>query len=118
SHSLLTAHDEASRRLSRELHDVFSQELAALATESRLLKRDLPRQETTAADRAEGLALRITKLAKDMHQMSRHLHPAVLDELGLQVALRAECTAFSQAHGIPTVFRSKRPIQPLNPGVA
>jgi PAS domain S-box-containing protein len=118
SHSLMTAHDEASRRLSRELHDVFSQELAALATESRLLKRDLPRQETAAAEKVEGLALRITKLAKDMHQMSRRLHPAVLDELGLQAALRAECNAFSHLHGIPTIFRSKRPIQALNPDVA
>ncbi len=118
SSSLMTAHDEASRRLSRELHDVFSQELAALTTESRLLKADLPRHDTATAHKAERLAKRIAKLAKDMHHMSRRLHPAVLDELGLQAALRAECHAFSQLHGIATVFTSKRAVRSLPPDIA
>jgi PAS domain S-box-containing protein len=116
--SQITAHDEASRSLARELHDVFSQELAALATESVLLKQDLSGHETAAAERVEGLAQRITNLAKDMHQMSRRLHPAVLDELGLPVALRAECNAFSQLHGIRTVLRLKQFIQSPKPDIA
>ena len=116
--SLMTAHDDASRRLARELHDVFSQELAALATESRLLKYDLSRRDAAAAETVEGLAQRITKLAKDMHQMSRRLHPAVLDELGLPAALRAECEAFSKSQGIRTDLRLKPSIASPNPDVA
>jgi signal transduction histidine kinase len=106
SSKLMSVQDEESKRISRELHDAFSQELAALATESRLLKRDLPPEARVAAKRIEGVALRIGKLATDIHQMSRRLHPAILDDLGLAAALRAECNAFSQLHGIHTDFSS------------
>ena len=83
SGKLMSAQDEESKRISRELHDAFSQELAALSTESRLLKRELPPEARGAAKKIEGVALRIGKLATDIHQMSRRLHPAILDDLGL-----------------------------------
>jgi PAS domain S-box-containing protein len=108
SGKLMSAQDEESKRISRELHDAFSQELAALSTESRLLKRELPPEARGAAKKIEGVALRIGKLATDIHQMSRRLHPAILDDLGLSAALRAECNAFSQLHGIQTDFSSSR----------
>jgi len=108
SGKLMWAQDEEGKRISRELHDAFSQELAALANESRLLKRDLPPEARGAAKRIEGVALRIGKLATGIHLMSRRLHPAILDDLGLPAALRAECHAFSQLQGIQTDFRSSR----------
>ena len=108
SGKLMSVQDEESKRISRELHDAFSQELAALSTESRLLKRELPPEARGAAKKIEGVALRIGKLATDIHQMSRRLHPAILDDLGLAAALRAECNAFSQLHGIHTDFSSSR----------
>ena len=108
SGKLMSAQDEESKRISRELHDVFSQELAALSTESRLLKRELPPEARGAAKKIEGVALRIGKLATDIHQMSRRLHPAILDDLGLAAALRAECNAFSQLHGIQADFSSSK----------
>ena len=39
--------------------------------------------------------------------MSRRLHPAVLDELGLEAALREECAAFSTQLAIPCDVESK-----------
>ena len=39
--------------------------------------------------------------------MSRRLHPAVLDELGLEAALREECGAFSTQAGIPCEVQSR-----------
>jgi PAS domain S-box-containing protein len=108
SGKLMSVQDEESRRISRELHDAFSQELAALSTESRLLKRELPPEARGAARKIEGIALRIGKLAMGIHQMSRRLHPAILDDLGLVAALRAECNAFSDVHKIHTDFRSSR----------
>ena len=46
----------------------------------------------------------IGMLAKDVHQLSRELHPSILDDLGLTAALRAECGAFSRQYGIPVRF--------------
>jgi PAS domain S-box-containing protein len=108
SGKLMSVQDEESKRISRELHDAFSQELAALSTESRLLKRELPSEARGAAKKMEGVALRIGKLATGIQQMSRRLHPAILDDLGLAAALRAECNAFSRLHGIRAVFRSSK----------
>jgi len=108
SGKLMSVQDEESKRISRELHDAFSQELAALSTESRLLKRELPSEARAAAKKMEGVALRIGKLATGIQQMSRRLHPAILDDLGLAAAVRAECNAFSQLHGIHTDFSSSK----------
>ena len=105
---LMSVQEEESKRIARELHDAFSQELAALATEARLLKQELPPQARTTAKKIEGIAHRIGKLATDIHQMSRRLHPAILDDLGLSAALKAECHAFSQLHAVRTDFASRR----------
>jgi PAS domain S-box-containing protein len=108
SGKLMSVQDEESKRIARELHDAFSQELAALSTESMLLKRELPPEARGAAKKMEGVALRIGKLATDIQQLSRRLHPSILDDLGLAAALRAECNAFSQLHGIHTDFASSQ----------
>jgi len=42
--------------------------------------------------------------AEDIHRISRQLHPAILDDLGLAAALKNECIAFSEQYGIPTEF--------------
>jgi signal transduction histidine kinase len=39
--------------------------------------------------------------------MSRRLHPAILDELGLKAALREECVGFSAQLGVPAQFESE-----------
>jgi signal transduction histidine kinase len=83
-----------------------------------LLKRELPPEARRVAKKIEGFALRIGKLATDLHQMSRRLHPAILDDLGLAAALRAECNAFSQLHRIHTDFSSSRVPKPVPGSVA
>ena len=100
----MSVQDEESKRISRELHDAFSQELAALSTESRLLKQESSPEVN--AKKMEALAQRIGKLATDIHRMSRRLHPSILDDLGLRAALKAECTAFAQLNGIRVDFTS------------
>ena len=72
---LMSVRDEESKRISRELHDVFSQELAALSTQTILLRKELPLQARTAGKKLEAVAERIGGLATNIHQMSRRLHP-------------------------------------------
>jgi signal transduction histidine kinase len=57
-------------------------------------------------------------LAKDVHQLSRELHPSILDDLGLTAALRAECGAFSRQYGIPVRFESAAIPEGLSPAVS
>jgi len=60
-------------------------------------------------DRVRAVSARINGLAEDVHAMSRRLHPAILDELGLEAALKEECVSFSAQVGIPAQFESKGP---------
>ena len=41
-----------------------------------------------------------------MHALSYALHPAILEDLGLIEALKAECARFGAVEGIPTSFRT------------
>jgi two-component system CheB/CheR fusion protein len=104
---LLSLQEAGNKELARELHDDLSQKLAALGMEvSTLLQPSVPPAQLPRRVRA--LSLRIKGMAEEAHALSRRLHPAVLDELGLEAALKEECTAFSAQSGNPCAieFRS------------
>lgn len=99
---LIAAQETGNREIARELHDVFSQELAAAAMEISSL-----REEVTSGPlmgRLSALGNKISQVARDIHRTSRELHPAILEELGLEPALRQECERFHQQFAIPTEF--------------
>jgi len=106
---LLRLQEGANRELARELHDDLSQKLAAVGMEvSALLQPSgVPPEKIRARVRA--VSSRISGLAENVHAMSRRLHPAILDELGLEAALQEECRSFSADVGIPAQFESKGP---------
>jgi PAS domain S-box-containing protein len=101
---LLTAQESESRELARELHDVISQELAVVAMEISSLRQNA---KPEIALRLSEIGNRVGRLAKEIHQTSRQLHPTVLEELGLEPALRQECQAFQERSGILTRFAAK-----------
>jgi len=92
SRRLISAHEDERALLARELHDDVSQRLAALAI-------DVGRSERAAPDGAQAESLRAVRrsladLSGDIHSLSYQLHPSVLEELGLDEALRTECARF------------------------
>ena len=44
----------------------------------------------------EAIRGEIVSLSEDVHGLSRQLHPAILDDLGLVEALRSECASFAR----------------------
>jgi len=59
------------------------------------------------ARRLSEIGTKLGQLATDVHQTSRELHPMILEELGLEPALRQECRAFQARYGIKTRFSAK-----------
>jgi PAS domain S-box-containing protein len=104
---LIEAQEHENKHLARELHDVFSQKLAVLGMEIAALGQDPPESSGKLKRRLQQLTEKIGFLSRDIHQISRQLHPAILDDLGLEAALRNECLVFSQHHGIPAEFVSR-----------
>lgn len=91
----LIRHQEVERQtLSRELHDNFSQKMALLTFEASNLSTT-----TTDPQSQQGLhalQAQIQLIASEMQSLSRSLHPAILDDLGLTPALEAECRRVSE----------------------
>jgi PAS domain S-box-containing protein len=105
---LLGVQESRNKELSRELHDGLSQKLAALGMEVSTLFRPPAVSSRELKKRLRVLSDRIGVLAGDVHAMSRRLHPTILTELGLEVAIREECAAFSVREGIAAHFKSAR----------
>lgn len=94
---ILQAQEEERRRLARELHDESSQDLTAILVHTEILCRTLQATPQGAsfddvrAPLEQGLST-LTNLTQktldDVRKLALQLRPAVLDDLGLEAALR------------------------------
>lgn len=97
---LLTIQEEERRRLARELHDDFTQRLAVLAMDiSKLEVSSKPIDKTIGAG-LKHIKDQIVLLSTDIHDVSRQLHPSIIDDLGLGRAIGSECANFTRRTGI------------------
>lgn len=91
---VLGAAEEERKRVARELHDQTGQALTSLIAGLSALEAD-----TTGTGRVTRL-LELRDLAvqtlREIHDLSRALRPAALDDLGLMAALRRHCEIFGE----------------------
>jgi PAS domain S-box-containing protein len=94
----LSAQEEERRRIARELHDEAGQLLTALLVGLRTLED----ARKLADVKVQGHRLReITAQAIDeIGRLARGLHPTVLDDLGLGVALSRYAAEYTKTHNI------------------
>jgi len=99
SAKLITVQEEERRTIARELHDEVGQVLTAIKMELSVAQRAI--EAAGVHDRPLRSAQAITDSAlHTVRDLSRLLHPAMLDDLGLPAAVRAYTQRFSQRHGI------------------
>jgi PAS domain S-box-containing protein len=110
---LVDLQESGMKELARELHDDLSQNLFALGMEISTMLPPSAKPSRSFSEGIRALHGRIMNLACDVHSISRRLHPAILDHLGLEAALRQECLGFSERTGIPTQFESEGVPEPL-----
>jgi two-component system, NarL family, sensor kinase len=101
---LIYAQEEERRRLARELHDDLSQRMALLAIEAESLQQSLTDFPASFRQQLQGIQDQLAEVSKDIHGLSRRLHPSILDTLGLANAIRSECRSFKQREGISVHF--------------
>jgi signal transduction histidine kinase len=83
---IVSAGDEARRRIERDLHDGIQQRLIALTFRARAMTRRPPDElPGMAAELSEGLK----DVSDELREVSRGIHPTILTEAGLGPALRA-----------------------------
>ena len=99
SAKLVTAQEEERRAIARELHDEIGQVLMAIKVELALAQRRIEADGGAAhlLDDAQSITDGALGTVRDL---SRLLHPALLDDLGLPAALDWYLAAFGKRHGI------------------
>jgi signal transduction histidine kinase len=99
SAQLITAQEDERRTIARELHDEVGQVLTAIKMELSVAQRaidggGIPGRPLLAAQTITDTAL------QSVRDLSRLLHPSLLDDLGLPAAARAHTQRFGARHGI------------------
>jgi PAS domain S-box-containing protein len=104
---MLSAQEEERRRIARELHDEAGQLLTSLLVGLRTLEDSRKLTEV----KTHGLRLRkITARALDeVGRLARGLHPTVLDDHGLGVALSRYVAEYRKTHNIAVVLKLNEP---------
>jgi PAS domain S-box-containing protein len=103
---LLNAQEEERTRVAKELHDGISQNLALLAVELDLLGQRPPEAAAQVKARMEEFSTRTKTLLEEVHRLSRALHPAKLEQLGLTVAMRSFCREMEAGGVIAVQFEA------------
>jgi two-component system sensor histidine kinase UhpB len=94
---LITAQEDERRRIARDIHDDIGQRLASIRVALELFAR----QDTVSTDsHLIGVRHDLDEVARDIHHLSRGLHPSVLDHLGLPDALRSLGRQMAAQHKI------------------
>lgn len=116
---LIRAQEDERRRLAREIHDDLTQRLAGLG----MLAGGLA--QAVAQGRAENVGSRVAelgreleRLASDAQVLARELHPSLLENLGLEAAIRSECATFAERTGLRVGFESCEVPEGLEPEVS
>jgi signal transduction histidine kinase len=86
---IVAAADESRRRIERNLHDSTQQRLVSLALEMRLAADTIPPEQTELREQWDKTVQSLAALTDDLREVSRGLHPAILEDGGLGPALRA-----------------------------
>jgi signal transduction histidine kinase len=87
---LVSAQDEERRRLERDLHDGAQQRLVAIALVLRLARHDLGSDgEPKVGEMIDRAAEQLALALKELRELARGIHPAILTERGLGPALRS-----------------------------
>jgi len=96
---LIAAQEVERREIAGELHDDISQRLAVLSAEVDALSNQLP-DDPQLFDQAQRLTTQVVEISEELHQLSRRLHPAWLDQIGLADSLRHTCKTVAEAHHV------------------
>jgi signal transduction histidine kinase len=113
---LIHAQEEERRTIARELHDELGQALTAIKLELSAAQRN----DDTGSSLAEALSAARTITDDAIHKvrdLSQLLHPAVLDDLGLTIAVDRYLHAFTSRTGVQTELIQERMKERLSPEI-
>lgn len=102
---LVTSQEQVRRRLSSELHDRTSPNLAAINVNLNIIATELPQEHSTdVAERIEDTLALIADTAASISEICANMRPPLLDYAGLAAAMRSYSQQFALRTGIAVQF--------------
>lgn len=103
-YQFIETQEETARRFSHELHDELGQVMTAVKANLAALRDSTNAQQLPA--KVEDCLSLVDRAITDIREMSQLLRPTVLDDFGLDTALRSLADSFSQRTGIEVAYES------------
>ncbi|MBU4447755.1 MAG: PAS domain S-box protein [Proteobacteria bacterium] len=101
---LLSAQERERKRISMELHDELGQSLAVLKLQIRAIERGLGDDQQDLKAECVELLLYLDGVIDDIRRLSRDLSPAIIEDLGLQSALKYLINGVSKHYTVSQAF--------------
>jgi signal transduction histidine kinase len=110
---IVTAADQARRRIERDLHDGVQQRLVALGLDLRAVQAAVPAHPPELGRQLARIAEGLGEALAELQELSRGIHPAVLSEGGLGPALKvlARRAALPVELGVDLPQRPPTPVE-------
>jgi signal transduction histidine kinase len=86
---IVTATDQARRKIERDLHDGTQQRLVSLVLDLRMVESEIPDELPELRSHVSTVVDGLSGAMNDLREISRGIHPAILSEGGLGPALKA-----------------------------
>ena len=119
SRRLVEVQEEERRAIARELHDRVGQNLSALNLNLSIMANQLSKDSNPQIDTRLGDSLKlIGETTRLVRNLLTELRPAVLDDFGLEAALRAYIDEFAPRYNIQVMLDvANQPFPHLNPSL-
>jgi signal transduction histidine kinase len=104
---LLRVQEDERRRISRDLHDDINQRLALLAMDIEVVERQLSPSSVHVGRAVRAIQDRVVDLSDVVRHLAYQLHPSILDDLGLPIALQRLVDDFTVRSSLRGTFGHK-----------
>jgi two-component system, NarL family, sensor histidine kinase UhpB len=101
---ILTAQERERKRIAMELHDELGQSLNVLKLQARTIEKGLRADQHGLKEETGELLTYLDEVIDNVRRLSRDLSPAILEDLGLQAALKYLASSFSQHYRVNHAF--------------
>jgi len=115
---LISIQESTFRYISRELHDEFGQILTAIGAMLHRTARHTAGLDATLQSDLKEVQEIVQSTLDKVRALSQALHPATLEELGLEPALRAQLPVFEKQTGIRIAYESSGDAPALDQNIA
>jgi signal transduction histidine kinase len=110
---VITAQEEERQRVAREIHDELGQILTRLSINLKICEAELSPQSAQAAQSFAAMQTLVWQTMEHAHRLVVQLRPMLLDELGLEAALREELNQRLAPLGVQTTLTTEGAIERL-----